>query len=645
MTEKAHIVDALGERALIMPALVNAGLAANDRAKYFFTLLQTARLHCDAPSASSPDLRSERMASGIADAAYDDTIPTAVRRGDGAYELPAADRIVHAILDEVAAMLRPLEKEEGGEAMMARFSALAAPLAAFGGNLIEGETIDRIVSGNRAGPDSLHLLVMDAHKALNHAQVALATETIEGATAYGLAPADRALVRAFMRGVQRTSPLRFDHPGLATTATRSGGRLVLQNDIGTTDAHVLVVHVEDAAVTVTYTDVHLQRLLFFQSLFDGHAVTWEDTRSRKDAEFEDGVYHLGLGRYRAPSGAELRAFLEFLGSRLVFLIDWNKARKRLRNFVPNDEAIKLLKWAADGEVGHMGFLVAGGDQLVFDALEFAAKDQYRIGEAMHELLGLRETCEYLRFVLRTCTELLRKGEPEFHVQDAVRAELLGHFRTGRQGLFEIAADHAAYIVEIAGGLRDTLLACRTSAERARRAQGARRAKDWEKRADELVNRARDSARHADSGEFFRSLVEAADDAADELEEAAFHLAVLSDVPRDPMLTRPLERLGDLLVQGAQEYVKALETARHVRRGGAREDTQDFLEAIYRILALEQRTDEAERHVEASVAAHATDFRTLYVLAETAKNLEQAADGLMHCGLKLRDYILGEVMTA
>jgi uncharacterized protein Yka (UPF0111/DUF47 family) len=643
MTEKSHIVDVLGESALLMPVRVNAALAANDRAKYRFTLLQTARLQADAPSLPPLDLHGERIASGVADAACDQIV-AATTRQNGAYMIPGAEDVVHAILDDVGTMLGPLEDGEGGAAFRTRFSTLAAPLADFRGSVIDGEMIDRMTSGDRSRGDSLHLVVMDAHKALNRLQATLATETIDGATAYGLAPEDRAQVKVFMRGVRRTTALRFDHPGLATTATRSGGRLILQNDIGATDAHVLVVHVDEALVTVTYTDVHLQRLLYFQNLFDGRGLQWEDTRSRKDADFDDGVYHLGVGRYTAPSTADLRSFLEFLGSRLVFLIDWNKARKRLRNFVPNDEAIKLLKWAADSDFGHMAFLRAGGEQLIFDALEFAAKDQYRIGEPMHELLGLRETRDYLRFVLRTCAELLLNGESEFHVQDAVRAELFGHFRTGRQGLFDTVALHAAYIVEIAGGVRDTLLACRLPEDRARRTAGARRAKDWEKRADELVNRTRDSARHAVTGDFFRELVEAADDAADELEEAAFHLAVLPEMPRDRLLTQPLERLGELLVQGAQEYVKALETARHVRRGGAREDMQDFLDAIHRLVALEKRTDDAERKVEASVVATARDFRTLYVLAEAAKNLEQAADGLLHSGLRLRDHVLGEVMS-
>ena len=43
---------------------------------------------------------------------------------------------------------------------------------------------------------------------------------------------DRARVKAFMRGLNRTAPLAFGHPGLGTTAVRANGRLTIQNDIG-----------------------------------------------------------------------------------------------------------------------------------------------------------------------------------------------------------------------------------------------------------------------------------------------------------------------------------------------------------------------------------------------------------------------------
>ena len=40
MTAKTHIVEQLGETALVLPNLVAAGLRANDRAKYYMSLLQ-----------------------------------------------------------------------------------------------------------------------------------------------------------------------------------------------------------------------------------------------------------------------------------------------------------------------------------------------------------------------------------------------------------------------------------------------------------------------------------------------------------------------------------------------------------------------------------------------------------------------------
>jgi uncharacterized protein Yka (UPF0111/DUF47 family) len=293
----------------------------------------------------------------------------------------------------------------------------------------------------------------------------------------------------------------------------------------------------------------------------------------------------------------------------------------------------------------MAFLRAGGEQLIYNALDFVVKGQVRLGERLEDILGRREAGEYLQFVLKICADNLTQGEPESFVQDAVRAELFNYFRTGQQLVYDVAADHAALVVEIASGVRDSLLLMRSVEGDAVFRSNALRAKEWERRADELVNRARAAARHAGSSDEFRSIIEAADDIADELEEAAFHLTL---IPADVRHTAPhvgLQALGELLAQSAQEYVKLIETARHVRRGGSREDMQDFLEATHRIMLLEHRTDEAQRGVEVTLVAETSDFRVLHVLNETARNLEQAADALMHCALRMRDYVLTQVAEA
>ena len=341
MTEKLRIIGSLGEDGILLPSLVNAALSANDRAKYFFALLQAAAWHAEHPDQPATDLRQERLVCGVSDDAWDGVVARSAKLAEGRYQIPAAVRIVARLLDEVKTMLQPLGERD--PALGARLAKLrgAAPCAA--DDRLTAAEIDAMASGNRERGDTLHLLVMDAHKALNALQATMASENIEGASAYGLDSRDRPLVAAFMRGVQRTAPLKFDHPGLATTATRARERLVLQNDIGTTDAHVLVIHVVDyRRVTLTYTDAHLQRLLFFQSLFPNYDVQWEDTRSRRDDALEDGVYHLCIGSFAARDESDLKDYLAFVGSRLVYLIDWNRARKRLQQLVSKNEAIRLL---------------------------------------------------------------------------------------------------------------------------------------------------------------------------------------------------------------------------------------------------------------------------------------------------------------
>jgi hypothetical protein len=53
------------------------------------------------------------------------------------------------------------------------------------------------------------------------------------------------------------------------------------------------------------------------------------------------------GTFSAPNEAALLRILAHLGSRIVFLIDWNHMRKRLRGFVDKTRAIEVLKWAAE----------------------------------------------------------------------------------------------------------------------------------------------------------------------------------------------------------------------------------------------------------------------------------------------------------
>jgi len=261
------------------------------------------------------------------------------------------------------------------------------------------------------------------------------------------------------------------------------------------------------------------------------------------------------------------------------------------------------------------------------------------------VLDKREAITFLKFVIRTCAESGLRGEPESFAQDAVRAELFNSFRSVQERLYDVLADHAALIAEIAGGIRDSLLHAGLASAGKAFERNAERAKDWESSADDLVNRARSASANSDATEFFRLIVELTDDIADELEDAAFHLTLLPATGSRVDAEARLQSLSELLVHGTQEYVKLVENARHVRRGGAREDVHDFLAAIHRIQQIEHDTDEAQRGIKRALCNGIDDARTLFVMTAVARNLEQAADGLMHCGLRIRDHVLGDALAA
>ena len=116
MSEKTRIVAALGERRLLLPALLNEALAANDRAKYRFTLLQTAKAHADSPDEAFSDLRTERLACGITDTSYDDVVAGTARRGADTYRCRTCTSCARRSEDDLVAMIAPFETAQKPEA-------------------------------------------------------------------------------------------------------------------------------------------------------------------------------------------------------------------------------------------------------------------------------------------------------------------------------------------------------------------------------------------------------------------------------------------------------------------------------------------------------------------------------------------------
>ena len=646
MIAKSVIVGELGEQALLLPQRFEEALAANDRVKFYLTILQAAERHASRPGEAAPDFSAERTAAHLAANDVDRLVAEAKHLQDGSLYAPGFDVVRRHILSDIEKMRAPLAIAGVAEQDFAqRQSKLEAALPPSSDDRISPGAIDAMTTGDRDRGDSLHILVMDIHKALNALQGELAGETVDGARAWRILEADRPLVRAFMSGLNETAPLKFDHPGLATTATRAGGRLVIQNDIGTTDAHVLVVHIEGDAATLTYTDIHAPRAEFFQSLFKPFGVRWDEARAQHGEHLaEEQNYHLCVGHFTATAELTIERYLAFLGSRIVFLIDWNKARKRLRNFLDKGDAIRLLRWAANNNIGHRGFLVLGGERLIHEAIEFVPQSPLRYGERLCDALGAPAALDFLKFAFRAASEGLRQGRSERFIRDEVKTELARHFLSAEQNLLALAGSHAELVFELATGLRDALSKYRRAPDAAIFALAARRAAKWEQAADALVARVRSLVHRMPRPNAYPALLHQVDDAADNLEDAAFLLTFLDKVPAAPSLLDPLETLAGQLVDGAQELIKMLAAASHVRREGERTDLQDFLEAVDRINAVEHASDATERAMNGALLEGAPDFRTLHLLSRVASALEQAADALSRTALALRDHLLNDVVA-
>jgi hypothetical protein len=192
-----------------------------------------------------------------------------------------------------------------------------------------------------------------------------------------------------------------------------------------TQAHVLVVAVEGLIATVTYTDVHPARIAFFHDMFDRFDVDWSLSEHRRGG-IDLGEHHLVTARFEGPDRDALAVYLAHVGSRLVFLIDWNRARKRLVPLVGKNTAVVLLRWAADEECSHRALLQLGGEPPYLPAVEQAMRVPPPYGTPLGEVLGSEATVSVLQFALRTTAHGLLEGKSHRLIRDEIRVELLSH---------------------------------------------------------------------------------------------------------------------------------------------------------------------------------------------------------------------------
>jgi uncharacterized protein Yka (UPF0111/DUF47 family) len=257
------------------------------------------------------------------------------------------------------------------------------------------------------------------------------------------------------------------------------------------------------------------------------------------------------------------------------------------------------------------------------------------GDRLCDVLGDAETIAFLRFVFRAATDCMLAAQSHTLLQDRVRVALAGHFRNEERQLLGRAADHAGLVFELASLVRDGV-----QDDQGHAAKRARRAKRFEHDADRIVGDTREAVRRRPDYAVFLPLLEAADTAADALEDAAFLLEL---APLEGKALAALQALADILASASQEWIKALGHAGQIGRTTDGAETEDFLAAVARIGALEHDADDAERALAAEAVKHASDFRQLHLFAAVGGKLEAAADALKHASLVLREHVLEHVV--
>jgi uncharacterized protein Yka (UPF0111/DUF47 family) len=637
---KSRIVEQLGQAELMLPNLVAGALRANERAKLRMSVLQAAVQHAHDPHSPPPDLAAECGSAGIDAIGTRTLIAGARANGAGLIEAPGLDKLNEALLADVETMIKAVGAGDAaaGVAAEERLDAIGATLDLSSERVSEACIAKLTAVGET---DSLHRLVMDLHKALNRMTAQCAEESIDGARSYGLHPEDKPLVAAFMRGLARTRSLKFDHPGLDTTAVRGERRLIIQNDIGTTDAHVLVISVEGLAVTVTHSDVHASRAKFFVELFDRFKVDWSRLHQTSAEGLAEGeAFYLITGRYRGETNEAVCAFLEAVGASLVFLIDWNKARKALRNLIGNSDAIHVLDWAARHEVGHRAFLQLGGMELIASAVRRAAPARLGFGEELADLLGREATLKFIKTALRLSTETLREGRSARSVREMLEVDLVRRIERNDSALLTIVVRQLGLARDIA-----TRIATAIGDGHVRQVEAARfadRARRIEEKADAIVVDARQAVARTEAASTITALIDAAENAIDELEQAAFLVSLLP-VEIEPHLALPLAELSATAISGAEAAVRGLEAAANLAEGdGGVADSEDALQATARLVDLEHAADASERTVTRLVLDGGAAREGGLVALELARALERSSDRFALIGHVLHTHVMGEL---
>ena len=159
MSSKGQILERLGEGAVLLPELLAAGLAANDRAKLRLSMLQEALAHAQNPVATVRDLSPERRQAGLDDARFDAVVAGSAAVGTGRFAIPGSRLLLQGLFDDLDAMRAPLAASPAGQEFADRLTALRQTAPGAGNDIVTASEISALSKARRGDTAPSRLLL------------------------------------------------------------------------------------------------------------------------------------------------------------------------------------------------------------------------------------------------------------------------------------------------------------------------------------------------------------------------------------------------------------------------------------------------------------------------------------------------------
>jgi uncharacterized protein Yka (UPF0111/DUF47 family) len=162
----------------------------------------------------------------------------------------------------------------------------------------------------------------------------------------------------------------------------------------------------------------------------------------------------------------------------------------------------------------------------------------------------------------------------------------------------------------------------------------------EQKADHIAIEARKEISRLNAKPVIEQLIDRAEEAVDELEQAAFIASLLPAVISATPVSA-LAALCEIATRATEAAASGLAAAVEVpeRR---RADSEDALAAVVKLIDAEHAADTEERAITALVLAGGFDVATSLSVLELARAVERAADRLAGFGHLLRRHIMADL---